>query len=135
MISKKIRELFSSLMEAQIDSTPVTYDPETEQYTGYFNSTLVNKFISEGVFELVANDDGLICLIMNNRDDFLSGFSSGVNEARLGRDQSYADYNANPFAFSVGYEHFLYLNKKPRLLVGYICHGFINDETGELHVQ
>lgn len=122
-------------MEAQIDSTPVTYDPETEQYTGYFNSTLVNKFISEGVFELVANDDGLICLIMNNRDDFLSGFSSGVNEARLGRDQSYADYNANPFAFSVGYEHFLYLNKKPRLLVGYICHGFINDETGELHVQ
>ncbi|MEP0176958.1 MAG: hypothetical protein ABJH28_21235 [Paraglaciecola sp.] len=135
MISKKVRELFTSMMEAQSEGTPVTYDIETEQYTGYFNQAVVNKFIDAGLLELVDETDGLSCLIMNNRDDFLSGFASGVNEARLGRDQYYADYNANPFAFSVGFEHFLYLNKKPRLLVGYICHGFINDETGEIYVQ
>jgi hypothetical protein len=135
VISKKIRELFSSMMEAKTEDTPVTYDPETEQYTGYFNETVVNKFIDQGLLELIENQDGEIRLIMNNRDDFLSGFASGVNEARLGRDQYYADYNANPFAFSVGYEHYLTINKKPRLLVGYVCHGFINDETGELHVQ
>lgn len=123
------------MMEAQKEGTPVTYDVETEQYTGYFNQTVVNKFIDQGLLELVDNHDGETCLLMNNRDDFLSGFASGVNEARLGRDQSYADYNANPFAFSVGYEHFIYMNKKPRLLVGYVCHGFINDETAEIHVQ
>lgn len=123
------------MMEAQKEDTPVTYDVETEQYTGYFNQAVVNKFIDQGLLELVDNTDTEICLIMNNRDDFLSGFTSGVNEARLGRDQSYADYNANPFAFSVGYEHFLTINKKPRLLVGYVCHGFMNDETGEIHVQ
>jgi hypothetical protein len=135
VISKKIRELFASLMEAEESNSMVTYDKETEQYSGYFNETVVNKFISEGVLELVSNDGDIICLIMNNRDDFLSGFSSGVNEARLGRDQYYADYNANPFAFSIGYEHFIHKNKKPRQLVGYICHGFINDMTGELHNQ
>ena len=135
MISKKIRELFVAMMEAEKEHTAVIFNAETEQYTGYFNESVVNKFVSEGVLGFVDNNAGEICLIMNNRDDFLSGFTSGVNEARLGRDQYYADYNANPFAFSVGYEHFLYLNKKPRQLVGYICHGFINDETGELHTQ
>ncbi|MBU2923639.1 hypothetical protein Q4506_02445 [Colwellia sp. 4_MG-2023] len=134
MISKKVRELFSSLMEAG-DGSPVSYDIETEQYTGYFNESVVNKFVDEGVVELVHNDDGLVCLRLINREDFLSGFASGVNEARLGRDQYYADYNASPFAFSIGYEHFLYMNKKPKLLIGYICHGFINETTGEVHNQ
>ncbi|WP_159822207.1 hypothetical protein [Colwellia sp. 20A7] len=134
MISKKVRELFSSLMEAG-DGSSVSYDMETEQYTGYFNESVVNKFIGEGAIELVHNDDGMICLILNNREDFLSGFASGVNEARLGRDQYYADYNASPFAFSIGYEHFLYMNKKPKLLIGYICHGFINDATDEVYTQ
>jgi len=134
MISKKVRELFSLLMEAG-DNSPVFYDNATEQYTGYFNESVVNKFISEGAIEFVHNDDGMICLRVLNREDFLSGFASGVNEARLGRDQYYADYNASPFAFSIGYEHFLYMNKKPKLLVGYICHGFINDATGEMHTQ
>jgi len=115
-------------MEA-ISNATVTFDPETEQYTGTFNETLVNKFINEGMFELVNSADGLTCMLMNNREDFLSGFASGVNEARLGRDQYYADYNANPFAFSVGYEHFLYMNKKPKRLQGYLCHGFIDIET------
>jgi hypothetical protein len=57
------------------------------------------------------------------KSNFLSGFASDVNEEKLGRDQYYADYNANPFAFSVGYEHFLYMNKKPKKLEGYECHG------------
>lgn len=123
------------MMEAEKDNTVVTFDNETEQYTGYFNESVVNKFINEGLLELVHNDDGVICVIMNNRDDFLSGFASGVSEARLGRDQYYADYNANPFAFSIGYEHYLHLNKKPRQLAGYVCHGFVNDDTGEMHTQ
>lgn len=135
MISKKVREFFSSLMEAQVKNTAVTFDPVTEQYTGYFNTAVVNKFIAEGLLELVDNKDSTICLIINNRDDFLSGFASGVNEARLGRDQYYADYNANPFAFSIGYEHFIFLNRKPRQLIGYICHGFIDEGTNEMHVQ
>ena len=102
----------------------VKFDPETEIYSGSFNETLLNKFINEGVFEVVDSDGDFTNLLMNYRDDFLSGFASGVNEARLGRDQYYADYNANPFAFSVGYEHFLYMNKKPKRLESYDCHGF-----------
>lgn len=131
MISKKIRELFVSLMEANSNSSNATveFDPETEQYTGTFNEALINKFIQQGVFELVSNADGVTSIIMNNREDFLSGFASGVNEARLGRDQYYADYNASPFAFSIGFEHFLYINKKPKRLQAYVCHGFTNTES------
>lgn len=126
MISKKVRELFVSLMEATNNSSTsmVEFDPETEIYSGSFNVALLNKFIKEGVFEVVDSDNDVIQLLMNNRDDFLSGFASGVKEARLGRDQYYADYNANPFAFSVGYEHFLYMNKKPKKLEDYACYGF-----------
>ena len=102
----------------------VTFDTETEVYSGSFNTTLLDKFIQEGAFEVVESDGDTTNLLINNRDDFLSGFASGVKEAKLGRDQYYADYNANPFAFSVGYEHFLYMNKKPKRLEGYICHGF-----------
>ena len=40
MISKKVRELFVSLMEATNDSA-VSYDNETEQYSGFFNSDLI----------------------------------------------------------------------------------------------
>ena len=131
MISKKIRELFVSLMEANSNSSnaTVTFDPETEQYTGTFNEALIDKFVHEGAFELVNSADGVTSIIMSNREDFLSGFASGVNEARLGRDQYYADYNANPFAFSIGFEHFLYMNKKPKRLEGYVCHGFTNNES------
>lgn len=122
-------------MEATDNNSAVNFDNETEQYTGYFNESVVNKFINEGVLELVDNNDSGTCLIMNNRDDFISGFASGVNEARLGRDMYYADYNANPFAFTIGYEHFLHMNKKPRLLAGYVCHGFVDDKTGDIHFQ
>lgn len=134
MISKKVRELFVSLMEATDDSA-VTYDGETEQYSGFFNSTVVDKYIELGAIELVEGGTGATIILLNNRDDFLSSFAAGIREAKNGADQSYADYNANPFAFSVGYEHFHQIAKKKSRLSGYICHGFENDETGLLHSQ
>ena len=98
MISKKVRELFVSLMEANDDS-PVSYDNETEQYSGSFNSAVVDKYIELGALELV--ESGIeITILINNRDDFLSSFAAGVREAKNGSDQSYADYNANPFLSS-----------------------------------
>jgi len=126
LISKKVRELFVSLMEANSNNSTsmVRFDPETEVYSGSFNEALLDKFINDGVFEVIDSDSDSTNLLMNHRDDFLSGFASGVNEAKLGRDQYYADYNANPFAFSLGYEHFLYMNKKPKRLEDYDCHGF-----------
>ena len=73
--------------------------------------------------------------MINNRDDFLSSFAAGVREAKNGSDQAYADYNANPFAFSVGYEHFHQIAKKKRQIHGYICHGFEREDTGLIHQQ
>jgi hypothetical protein len=134
MISKKVRELFVSLMEASDDSA-VSYDAETEQYSGFFNSTVVDKYIELGALELVDGGTGTTIILLNNRDDFLSSFAAGVREAQNGNDQSYADYNANPFAFSVGYEHFHQIAKKKRRLSGYICHGFERDDTGLVHLQ
>jgi hypothetical protein len=134
MISKKVKTLFVSLMEAG-DNQPVSYDNETEQYSGYFNNVVVNKYIELGALELVEANGDASTILINNRDDFLSSFASGVREAINGSDQSYADYNANPFAFSIGYEHFVSLNKKPKQLQGYICHGFENDLLGEVHCQ
>jgi len=128
MISKKIREFFVSLMEAKDEGSAVLYDNNTEQYIGVFNETVVNKFIGDSIIELVSNDEGITTIILNGRDDFLSGFISGVNEAKLGRDQYYADYNANPFAFSIGFEHFHHYNKKKRKDPDYFCQGFIDDK-------
>ena len=134
MISKKVRELFVALMEADDDS-PVSYDVETEQYTGFFNSAVVDKYIGFGALELVEEGSGPTTILINSRDDFLSSFAAGVREAKNGSDQAYADYNANPFAFSVGYEHFHQISKKKRQIYGYICHGFERDETGSIHQQ
>ena len=134
MISKKVRELFVSLMEASDDS-PVSYGIETEQYSGFFNSAVVDKYIELGALELVEGGDGATTILLNNRDDFLSSFAAGVREANNGSDQSYADYNANPFAFSVGYEHFHQISKKKRKVSGYICHGFEREDTGLIHQQ
>jgi len=134
VISKKVRELFVSLMEAT-DGAIVSYDIETEQYSGYFNSSVVDKYIELGALELVEGGNGLTIILLNNRDDFLSSFAAGVREAGNGADQAYADYNANPFAFSVGYEHFHQISKKKRQLEDYICHGFENTETGLIHRQ
>lgn len=134
MISKKVRELFVSLMEASDDS-PVSYDVETEQYSGFFNNAVVDKYIELGALELVEGGSGATTILLNNRDDFLSSFAAGIREANNGSDQSYADYNANPFAFSVGYEHFHQVAKKKRKLSDYICHGFERDDTGLIHQQ
>ena len=134
MISKKVRELFVSLMEAA-DDAAVSYDVETEQYSGFFNSVVVDKYIELGALELVEDGSSAITILINNRDDFLSSFAAGIREAKLGNDQSYADYNANPFAFSVGYEHFHKMAKKKRPNQDYICHGFENNETGLMHQQ
>jgi len=134
VISKKVRELFVSLMEASEDS-PVSYDVETEQYSGFFNNTVVDKYIDLGALELVESGSGTTTILINNRDDFLSSFAAGAREANNGSDQSYADYNANPFAFSIGYEHFHQLAKKKRPVNGYICHGFENQYTGLIHQQ
>jgi len=130
VISKKVREFFVSLMEAKSKGTGVLYDNDTEQYSGVFNVTVVNKFISEGIIELVASENGITTILLNGQEDFLSGFVSGVNEAKLGRDQYYADYNANPFAFSVGFEHFHQYNKKKYKDPDYFCHGF-NDNNSD----
>jgi hypothetical protein len=134
VISKKVRELFVSLMEASADS-PVSYDIETEQYSGFFNNTVVDKYIDLGALELVEDGSGATIILINNRDDFLSSFAAGFREAKNGSDQSYADYNANPFAFSIGYEHFHQMAKKKRVEIGYICHGVENQETGLIHQQ
>lgn len=134
MISKKVRELFVSLMEASDDS-PISYDVETEQYSGFFNNAVVDKYIELGALELVEGGSGATTILLNNRDDFLSSFAAGIREANNGSDQSYADYNANPFAFSVGYEHLHKVAKKKRKLSGYICHGFERDDTGLIHQQ
>ena len=134
MISKKVRELFVSLMEATETSSAISYDVETDQYSGPFNNTVVDKYIELGALELVDSEEAVV-ILLNNRDDFLSSFAAGVREAKQGNDQSYADYNSNAFAFSVGYEHFHQMNKKKRHLADYICHGFINDATGLVHEQ
>jgi hypothetical protein len=134
VISKKVRELFVSLMEASDDS-PVSYDVETDQYSGFFNNVVVDKYIDLGALEFVEAGEGSITILLNNRDDFLSSFAAGAREANNGSDQSYADYNANPFAFSVGYEHFHQIAKKKRPVSGYICHGFENTDTGLMHRQ
>ncbi len=123
-----------SLMEAG-DDTSVTYNSETEQYSGFFNANVVDKYIDLGALELVDSNAGEITLIINNREDFLSGFTAGVREAKNGADQSYADYNANPFAFSLGYEHYHQLAKNKRQLIGYVCHGFENTDTSLIHSQ
>jgi len=133
MISKKVRTLFVSLMEAT-NASLVSYDIETEQYSGNFNAAVVDKYIALGALELVETGNG-ITIIINHRDDFLSSFAAGAREAKNGSDQSYADYNANPFAFSVGYEHFHQIAKKKRPISGYICHGFEREDTGLIHQQ
>ena len=134
MISKKVRELFVSLMEATNDSA-VSYDIETEQYNGFFNSVVLNKYIELGAIELVESETDTTVIILNGRDDFLSSFAAGIREAKNGSDQAYADYNANPFAFSIGYEHYHQLSKKKSKLDGYICHGFEREDTGLIHQQ
>jgi hypothetical protein len=96
---------------------------------------VVDKYIELGALEGVEGGTGLTIILINNRDDFLSSFAAGVREAKNGSNQSYADYNANPFAFSIGYEHLHQISNKKRQLIGYICHGFERDDIGLVHLQ
>jgi hypothetical protein len=73
---------------------------------------VLNKYIDLGATELVDDSSGPAIILINNRSDFLSSFSAGVREAKNGKDASYCDYNAIPFAFTVGFEHFHQNNKK-----------------------
>jgi hypothetical protein len=59
LISKKVRELFVSLMEADArnNASMVVFDPKTEIYSGSFNEFMLNKFINEGVFEVVLHPE------------------------------------------------------------------------------
>jgi hypothetical protein len=134
MISKKVKELFVSMMEATKDSA-IVYDNQTEQYSGYFNKAVVEKYIDLGGLLFVEECAGQITVLLSNRDDFLSSFAAGIREASLGNDQAYADYNANPFAFSVGFEHYQQVIKKSSKYLNYICHGFENPKTGLIHLQ
>jgi hypothetical protein len=134
MISKKVRELFVSMMEATND-TPIMYDSQTDQYSGFFNKVVVEKYIELGALLFIEECGGQITLLLNNRDDFLSSFAAGVREAKLGNDQAYADYNANPFAFSIGFEHYHQVRKRSSKYVNYLCHGFENTKTELIHSQ
>lgn len=133
MIPKKTREFFVSLMEAMEEGTPVIYERESDRYSGIFCEKIINRYIEEGVVELVEEVDGVVTIILNGRDDFISGFARGVQEAKNGNDLLYADYNANPFAFSIGYEHYKKVSGKKGVPAGYVCHGFELD--GSIHTQ
>lgn len=136
MISKKVREFFVSLMEAtNSDDNCVHYDEGTQYYSGVFNQAQLAKFIELDVISLIEVNNGLTVIQLNARDDFISGFAAGVNEARLGRDQYYADYNANPMAFSLGFEHYCHWAKKKSRAAGYRCHGFLDEISNDIYLQ
>jgi hypothetical protein len=58
----------------------VVFNPETEIYSGSFNELMLNKFINEGVFEVIDSDGDFTNLLMNHKNDFLSGFAFGVSK-------------------------------------------------------
>jgi|GEM_PF-1000288 len=139
-IPRKQRELFVSLMEATgHGDTPVIYDVNKDVYHGSFNSETVTRLVKLGAILVVEGSLGET-LMINTREDFLSGFAAGANAARNGQDQYYADYNANPYAFSCGYEHYQYRQKKCKRTpydeaTGYVCHGFICDKSDTIYEQ
>jgi hypothetical protein len=119
--------------------TPIIYDVNTDAYHGSFNNETVNKLVKLGAIIVVESDLGQNIQI-NTRDDFLSGFSAGVNAARQGEGLYMSDYNANVFAFNCGYEHYEYRQKKCKRTpydeaMGYVCHGFICGETDDIYRQ
>lgn len=118
--------------------------PNDEVYVGYFDTGIINKLQALNVITLLGvHDDDKQALKLVERDDFLSSFEAGVREARNGSDLHYADYANNQYAFSAGYEHWHNRNKKAlkgKLThyssdVEYVCHGFIDKATGEVHKQ
>ena len=51
--------MFVALMEATNNESAVQYNTETEQYAGYFNRGVVDKYIEFGAIELVEEGDRL----------------------------------------------------------------------------
>lgn len=122
----------------------VTLIPNDEIYVGYFDTTVINKMQALNIITLLGvHDDEKQVIKLVERDDFLSSFAAGVREARNGADLHYADYSNNQYAFSAGYEHWHNRNKKA--LKGklthysseseYVCHGFIDAQTTDVHIQ
>ncbi|AGG58073.1 hypothetical protein VPAG_00037 [Vibrio phage douglas 12A4] len=147
-IPKKQLNLVISLMEAlPLDGTKYEFHPDVvviphdEIYVGYFDTTIIDKMQRSGIITLVGvHDDEKQAIKIIERDDFLSSFAAGANEARNGNDLHYADYSNNQYAFSCGYEHWHNRNgkKKPpdySVEKEYVCHGFIMADTGEKWVQ
>ena len=116
----------------------VEFIPDDEIYIGYFDTHARTR----NYHVIGEHDDKCQTLKINERDDFLASWSAGVNEARNGSDLHYADYN-NQYAFTAGYEHWHNRNKKA--LKGrlthystsreYLCHGFSDENTGEIWHQ
>lgn len=118
--------------------------PNDEIYIGYFDRTVIDKMQSLGLIELVGvHDNEQQVLKLCQRDDFLSSWEAGVREARNGADLHYADYSNNQYAFSAGYEHWHNRNKKAlkgklthySSAIEYVCHGFKDESTGDIHSQ
>lgn len=130
---------------SQYDTPPqVEFIPNDEIYIGYFDTTIIDKMQAVGLVELVGVfDDERQALKIIQRDDFLSSWAAGANEARNNNDLHYADYSNNQYAFSAGYEHFK--NRQKKALKGrfthyssdieFICHGFIDAATNDIYKQ
>ena len=148
-IPKKQLNLIVELMEAlPSDGTEYKYHPTVlliphdEIYVGYFDTTIIDKMQKTGVIELLGiHDDDQQAIRIIERDDFLSSFAAGANEARNGNDLHYADYSNNQYAFSCGYEHWQNRNGKKKRPPAYdtnneyVCHGFIMNAEGDLWKQ
>ncbi|WP_407552700.1 hypothetical protein [Vibrio parahaemolyticus] len=150
-IPKNQLSLLIELMEAlPLDGTvyemppQVEFIPHDEIYIGYFDTTVIDRMQGLGIITLLGvHDDERQAIKLNERDDFLASWSAGVSEARNGSDLHYADYNNNQYAFTAGYEHWHNRNKKA--LKGklthysasreYLCHGFIDEDSGEIWQQ
>ena len=148
-IPKKQLNLIVELMEAlPSDGTVYQYHPTVlmipndEAYVGYFDTTIIDKMQKIGVIELVGiHDDDQQVIRIIERDDFLSSFTAGANEARNGNDLHYADYSNNQYAFTCGYEHWHNRNSKKKKPPSYdaqneyVCHGFKMNNEGDLWKQ
>ena len=146
--AKQLNLIVELMCALPIDGTKYEYHPDVELipsdevYIGYFDETILNKMQSIGVITIVGHhDDEKQSIKLVERDDFLAGFAVGASEARLGNDMLYADYNSNQYAFTAGYQHWTNRNSKrnkpPRYNSEneYVCHGFIDQSTSEIHQQ
>ncbi len=145
-IPKKMFQLITSMMEANVvghttssEGSIMTYDPESELYTGHFDAKVVELLEKKGLLELTHSDDGELAIRINEHSPFLTSFSAGALEHKRGNDIYYADYSSHPFAFVAGYQHSLERKKLKAIPYCYdegrYCHGFECEDTGEVFTQ